>query len=198
MAAPLFPQPEPLTTDIKPARPPSRETTPITKTPAASKEDTSSPVRPSDSVSKREKTVRIDVADPTLLYQADLYRKRLDSEAEYAAAYYRYQIRLMDYNVGLFMWHQTAASVILWLACAVVAAGVLFSAIQLGNALRLSQPQASTELEVSAQKVRITSSVIGIVVLAMSLMFVYLFVHEIYGIKPITMTGASRGQETSR
>jgi hypothetical protein len=64
----------------------------------------------------------------------------------------------------------------LFLVALVVIAGVSFSAIQLWQGLRAAGAPLSNELEISASKVRLTSSVIGVVVLTISLAFFYVFV----------------------
>jgi hypothetical protein len=63
----------------------------------------------------------------------------------------------------------------LFLVVLVVIAGVSFSAVQLWQGLG-AVGALSNELEISASKVRLTSSVIGVVVLTISLAFFYVFV----------------------
>jgi hypothetical protein len=64
----------------------------------------------------------------------------------------------------------------LFLVALVVIAGVSFSAVQLWQGVGVAGKPLSNELEISASKVRLTSSVIGVVVLAISLAFFYVFV----------------------
>jgi hypothetical protein len=64
----------------------------------------------------------------------------------------------------------------LFLVVLVVIAGVSFSAVQLWQGLGAAGMPLSNELEISASKIRLTSSVIGIIVLSISLAFFYVFV----------------------
>jgi hypothetical protein len=61
------------------------------------------------------------------------------------------------------------------LVALVVISGVFFSAVQLWQSLRVAGATMSSDLEISASKVRLTSSVIGVVVLVISLAFFYIF-----------------------
>jgi len=88
-------------------------------------------------------------------------------------------------------WQIFASNVSLWLVVIIVVAGVAFSGFQLWHAAISGQPQAESQLEVSAKNFRLTSSVVGVVVLGLSLFFFYLFVKEIYTIKVPTLTIAS-------
>lgn len=65
-------------------------------------------------------------------------------------------------------WELFASNFSLWLVSLIVLAGVAFSGLQLWQAARLGVPQAETQLEIAANKFRLTSSVVGIVVLGMS------------------------------
>jgi hypothetical protein len=51
-----------------------------------------------------------------------------------------------------------------------------------------SQETGTTGLEIGLGKIRITSSVIGLVVLALSLVFCYLFLMNVFNVKPIDLT----------
>ncbi len=87
-------------------------------------------------------------------------------------------------------WVLYASNFCLWLVSIIVLAGVAFSGFQLWQAARLGVPQAETKLEIATNQFRLTSSVVGIVVLGMSFFFFYLFVKEIYAVKPIPVAQA--------
>ena len=98
---------------------------------------------------------------------------------------YEHNIALMKYVQSMLDWELFASNFSLWLVSLIVLAGVAFSGLQLWQATKLGVPQAETQLEIAANKFRLTSSVVGIVVLGMSFFFFYLFVKEIYAVKPI-------------
>jgi hypothetical protein len=107
------------------------------------------------------------------------------------AAQYDYEIRLMEYNLRIFEWQRTASTVLLLLVGLLVVAGVGFAGFQLWHATfskAARESGSSTDLELSMQKVKVTSSVVGVVVLVLSLAFVYLFLHEVYTMKPAVDT----------
>lgn len=119
-----------------------------------------------------------------------------EKRVAWEAAYYDYLISLMEYNVSLFKWQQTAGTVILWLVSVLVVAGVIFSGFHLWSAAANVRSQSNTEIEISTQKVRITSSVIGLVILVLSLAFVYLFIREVYSINLISTFETDRATES--
>jgi hypothetical protein len=98
-------------------------------------------------------------------------------------AQYDHQIATMKQIEAVYAWQGLASNVSLFLVVLIVSAGVAFSGFQLWHAAKLGAPQADSHLEITFQKVRLTSSVVGIVVLALSFFFFYLFVKEIYAIK---------------
>jgi hypothetical protein len=106
-------------------------------------------------------------------------------------AQYDHSIAMMKYTQSLYEWELFASTVSLWLIVAIVASGVGFSGLQLWQAVVKGAPQAENQLEIAATKFRLTSSVVGIVVLGMSFFFFYLFVKEIYAIKPIASSQIS-------
>lgn len=120
-----------------------------------------------------------------------LNRKYIDAKV----AYYDYQIRMMKAAEALYDWQQTASTVILILVVILVTAGVIFSGFQLWQAVKGGAPQASTELELSATRFHVTSSVVGILVLTISLAFSYLFITRVYTIYPAPAASQEHSQK---
>ena len=73
----------------------------------------------------------------------------------------------------------------------VVVSGVAFAGLQLWTGIRASI-QTSNEPELSASRVRVTSSVIGVVVLAISMAFLYVYIRDVY---PIRVVGGEADQQ---
>jgi hypothetical protein len=96
---------------------------------------------------------------------------------------YAYEASLMNATVEAFFVQRIASYVVLVLVVIVVLAGILFSGFQLWKSAAVAGVQPTNELEISASKVRITSSVVGIVVLTISIVFLFIYTHEIYHIK---------------
>lgn len=102
---------------------------------------------------------------------------------------YNYYTDLMDANVRALFAQQIASYVILILVFLVVVSGVLFSGFQLWKSVSIGV-QSNSDFELSAGKVRVTSSVVGIVVLTISLVFLFIYTQEVYQIK-LMDSGAS-------
>jgi hypothetical protein len=123
--------------------------------------------------------------------EADL-KSRPAENAELEKAYietrkkeYEYLTAMMDVNIRAFQAQRFASSVILFLVVLVVVAGTGFAGFQLWKSVSVAGVQASSDLEVSASKVRVTSSVVGVVVLTISLVFLYIYANDIYHLRVI-------------
>ena len=128
--------------------------------------------------------------------EADL--KNRPQNAELDKAYteakkkeYEYLAAIMQSNLRAFEAQRLASLVILSLVVLVVLAGTGFAGFQLWKSVSVAGVQASSDLEVSASKVRVTSSVVGVVVLTISLVFLYIYTNEIYHIRIVGQTAAS-------
>ena len=108
-------------------------------------------------------------------------------EIEYTRKYYEYLSKKADINVMQFQWQRTASERLLWLVVVVVLAGVVFSGYQLWRASKTNDLPADSTIEIAAQKIKITSSVVGVIVLAISIIFFYFFLIEVYRVKVIDM-----------
>ena len=103
--------------------------------------------------------------------------------AEALSAQYDEQIALLQATAQLYKWQNFASTVMMWTVVAVVGAGLLFSGYQLYFSGRRDKP-LDGDLELSAQRLKLTSSVVGVVILAMSIAFVLIFVDKVYTITP--------------
>jgi hypothetical protein len=96
---------------------------------------------------------------------------------------YDFQIKTMDANIEKFQRQGLQTYVVMALVALVVVAGVCFSAFQLWKSVGVAGVQLNSDLEMSAKNVRITSSVVGVVVLVISIAFLYIYTHEVYHLK---------------
>ncbi len=111
-------------------------------------------------------------------YPPELSEKYLQS----AIARQNYEIMLFQHVDDALKWQRFASNILLWVVVVVVFSGLTLSGMQLMKSIRTGI-QESNKVEISANKVRITTSVSGIVVLIISLAFLYLFIHEVYNLK---------------
>jgi hypothetical protein len=112
------------------------------------------------------------------------------AQTQYLLARYQHERDLMATSKAMLDWQLWASNVLLWVVVLVVAAGIVYSGLQLGIAAKTGK-QRDTSLEFSAQRVRVTSSVVGIVVLALSIAFLLIFVNQVYQIRPLAMPAAT-------
>jgi len=117
--------------------------------------------------------------------------RRLTAETQYAEQYYRHLSRMNEITAKKFVWQDRASEVTLWLVVFVVIAGISLAAFQLFLAFFKGGSITDTTLEVSASNFRITSSVVGLVVLSISIAFLYMFLREVYEIHLVPMTAPS-------
>jgi hypothetical protein len=110
--------------------------------------------------------------------------------------YYEYRASGYAYRSRVFEWQLLSSRVIFLVVLALVGAGMYFAAVQFHAALvgvRASKKGAAaqaaatalplaTQFEVSAKGVVVNSSVLGIVILAVSLAFFYLYLVYVYPI----------------
>lgn len=101
---------------------------------------------------------------------------------------YQYIIKIMELNIEAFDAQRRSSYAILFLVVVVVISGISFSGFQLWKSVSVAGVQTSNELELSASKVRITSSVVGIIVLTISLAFLYIYTIQVYQIRILPPT----------
>lgn len=109
-------------------------------------------------------------------------------EMQYTKKYYEYLAKKADLNLAQFEWQRTASERLLWLVVVVVFSGVAFSGYQLWRASKTNDLPGDSSIEIAVQKVKITSSVVGVIVLAISIIFFYFFLIEVYRVKVIDLT----------
>jgi hypothetical protein len=126
---------------------------------------------------------------------------------------YRYTIAAYQHRRESFNWSLTASKIIFVLVLALVASGIVFAAIQFSAALlearsgrghkaasgghdKKSATSMDTDLELSPQGIKASSSVLGVIVLLISMAFFYLYAQFVYPIHEITHDGPDVAQGT--
>jgi hypothetical protein len=124
--------------------------------------------------------------------------------------------RWAEHNLRVFQMTLIESTILLVVVLAVVGSGLYFSYMQLRTAMTAGrttvEPPAAdgsdaarpkpgpspldpaTNLELSATGVKITSSIAGVIILAMSLGFFYLYLKEVY---PIKLYGSTAGASSA-
>jgi hypothetical protein len=96
-----------------------------------------------------------------------------------------YYIISLKHRAAVFAWQAFASKLIFWMVAVLVFSGLLFSALQFYHGLRAKSADATQEIELSLQSVKVKSQFLGVVTLALSLAFFYLYVANIYPIVPV-------------
>ncbi|MBN3760745.1 hypothetical protein [Burkholderia sp. Ac-20365] len=116
--------------------------------------------------------------------------------------YYEYRANGYAYRSRVFEWQLLSSRLIFVAVVLLVIAGVYFAAVQFHVALAISRRAGTytakqedaassvddtlkTELEVSAKGVVVRSSMLGVIVLALSLAFFYLYLVYVYPIRDV-------------
>nr|WP_298690681.1 hypothetical protein [uncultured Dongia sp.] len=133
---------------------------------------------------------------------AELARQLQQACVEDIKNTFAYAADLRRHNVALYRWQASASDDMRILVWVVVLAGigmaiyqlVIIMQIELWRARRRPSKAAADpaappgippqQLELGLGKVQVTSSIVGVVVLVISIAFLYLYVTEVYSIKP--------------
>jgi hypothetical protein len=112
-------------------------------------------------------------------------------------AYYVYRIQGFDHRKSVFAWQSLSSKIIFVVVLILVFLGMYFAAVQFHVGLRrgASPPSAGTavtkadndvtELELSWKAVKVRSEVLGVIILALSLGFFYLYLAFVYPIENV-------------
>lgn len=102
--------------------------------------------------------------------------------------YYRYRSSGLRHRSRVFEWQLVSSKVIFTTVLMLVAAGMVFAAIQFR--VGLSRPDgapadAATQVDLTATGVKVSSPVLGVIILVISLAFFYLYLVYVYPISEI-------------
>ena len=98
----------------------------------------------------------------------------------------------LEHNRRLFEWQLQSSRIIFWVVIGLVVVGIIFSGIQFAKALKLPPQQTEkerqeqlTELEITTRGIKVSSPVLGVVILVISLGFFYLFLIHVYPVQHV-------------
>jgi len=102
-----------------------------------------------------------------------------------ASAYEDFQIASLQYekqqlsrNQSVFEWQDFSSKVMFWIVAVIVFTGLVLSALQFRKAQQI-------DLSAGKDGLQLRTTIVGIVILAMSMVFLYLYLFFVYPIKEI-------------
>jgi len=101
--------------------------------------------------------------------------------------YYAYQQQGLRHRQRVFAWQHYSSIAIFVVVILLVGAGIYFAAVQFHHGLRggARVAEGSTQLEAGPGGVKVSSPVLGVIILAISLAFFYLYLVFVYPIQEI-------------
>lgn len=105
-------------------------------------------------------------------------------------AYFAYRKAGYEHRLRVFEWQSLSTKIIFFVVLLLVLAGIGFAAIQFHTGLREraegeAGPSEETEISLSLREVKVRSPVLGVIILALSLAFFYLYLVYIYPIRNV-------------
>ncbi|NIR45388.1 MAG: hypothetical protein GWN99_13300 [Gemmatimonadetes bacterium] len=101
-------------------------------------------------------------------------------------AQYEYKVQGFDHRGQVFRWQFYSSIVIFAVVIFLVLVGLYFSWLQFRRDLAAPESEAAeTELAVSTEGIKVQSSVLGVIILVISLLFFYLYLVYVYPIEEI-------------
>lgn len=101
--------------------------------------------------------------------------------------YYNYQQKGLQHRQRVFLWQHYSSITIFVVVILLVAAGIYFAAAQFHHGLRsgAAGPPEVTQLEAGTGGLKVSSPVLGVIILVISLAFFYLYLAFVYPIQEI-------------
>jgi hypothetical protein len=129
--------------------------------------------------SEQAKTAMPVQPDEVVLTDPATRQKYLDAMQRY----YDYRKDGFEFRSRVFEWQLFSTRVIFLVVVLLVLAGIYFAAVQFHVALATLKTVPESKLEISAKGIVVNSSVLGVVILTLSLAFFYLYLVHIYPIR---------------
>jgi len=98
--------------------------------------------------------------------------------------YFRHVTESNEHQRRVFRWQLLSAKIIFVVVTLLVISGIYFAAVQFHHGLRSGKPSdQDTEFEASLTGFKVSSPVLGVVILTLSLAFFYLYLVHVYPIE---------------
>lgn len=110
--------------------------------------------------------------------------ERISLALSYDKSLVEFRTNQMDHNITILKWQHYSGIGVFFLVIILVLSGLYLSYLQFKKE---DKATSATKIEAGAKGVSIDSPVIGLIILFMSFAFFYLYIMEVYTIKPIVL-----------
>ena len=150
--------------------------------------------QPAPDLSRIEQLKALDTQETTDLAPAMLQPEQLGEEGAAAmrkalTAYYEYRVNGYQHRQRVFAWQLLSSRIIFVMVILLVLVGIYFSWMQFRSALKggsaFGERPHDTTFEASTTGFKLSSPVLGVIILALSLAFFYLYLLYVYPITDI-------------
>ncbi len=123
--------------------------------------------------------------EPEIVPQDILGDEGVAAQRKALEAYYQYRVAGYEHRQRVFRWQLFSSKVIFVMVIFLVAAGMYFSWLQFRSAMKAGPGTGAvseTTFEASTTGLKVSSPVLGVIILAISLAFFYLYLVHVYPI----------------
>lgn len=100
--------------------------------------------------------------------------------------YYRYRSSGLAHRSQVFKWQLLSGKLIFVIVIGLVISGMVFAAIQFRHGLKTDQTEdVATQVELGTKGIKLSSPILGVIILFLSLGFFYLYLVHIYPIENV-------------
>lgn len=98
--------------------------------------------------------------------------------------YFHHVVESNAHQRNVFQWQLLSAKIIFAIVIVLVASGIYFAAVQFHHGIRSGKSaEQETEFEASLKGIKVSSPVLGVIILTISLAFFYLYLVHVYPIE---------------
>lgn len=124
------------------------------------------------------------VQPPVTLDHAKLSPANQALQDKAIGEYFVHVMESNEHQRNVFRWQLLSAKVIFVTVILLVVSGIYFAAVQFHHGLKTGkQGTENTDVEISLKAVKVSSPVLGVIILAISLAFFYLYLVHVYPVE---------------
>jgi hypothetical protein len=107
------------------------------------------------------------------------------SYAEYLVAFYKGATEIRKMRQDMYAWQVFAGNLVLFVVVLMSVGGFFITIFQIYQLYRMNIVDRPTTIDISLHRIQLTTSITGVLVLIISFLFLLIFLHEVYLIRPL-------------